>query len=196
MDLDKVADQVAAGNFRNVPLDVLYIIVEEYLSPVEILNLCRTSGYFRDRICRPSALVRSDRVEKLWKHLYNRDITEKPLSPNESYATAYQKSNNLAYRQREQSFWDRVEEIAARGEEKRLDQMLADVKPEDTAGWEKALSEVFIIAQNDPDVVAVLEKYGLMSGPGGCYGVTQKGIHCRRSCKPGEKFCAIHRSWQ
>lgn len=188
-DLEKLADQVAAGDFQGVPLDVLYIIIEDYLSPDEILKLCQTSTYFRDRVCKPSATT-TDRIERLWKRLYERDFTEKPLPEGETYASMYQKAlrqNNLAAKK---SLLKYAENVASHGWEKLLDVILSRY---DCFLLPSHLVSIMIASQEDPDIIRVLEKYGLEPGPGGCYAlIGQQQAHCCRPAREGSHFCYIH----
>lgn len=57
-----------------LPIDLLYKIVEEYLPSYNIVHLCEVSRYFREKLCAR---------QRIWKHLYQQDISElrPPLIP-------------------------------------------------------------------------------------------------------------------
>lgn len=76
-------------NFEDLPLDVLYQVVETNMTLRDILRLCRTSKYFNDRICKESQNIPRDRLERLWKKLYERDFSAIRRPRDSKYREGY-----------------------------------------------------------------------------------------------------------
>lgn len=82
-------DQLLAGNdnlIQQLPYDLLYDLVMKYLSPRDILRLCRVSKTFKQLICDDNAI---------WEALYRRDYSHhhhNNVDARYAYTQAYQQT--------------------------------------------------------------------------------------------------------
>lgn len=192
--MEQLADQVASGAFQNVPIDVLYIIVRDYLHRDDIANLCLTSSYFRDRICQPSKHIREDRFNALWSDLYARDFTETPLPPLTNAWNEYQHENAIY---RRLSVDVMVLRAVEEHHERMLDNLLTDLYPNGYDSKAKTglnpatLHKLVFMRRENPFVDAMLTRHGINAHR--CEAITRTGSRCTRVNYDGARYCFQHK---
>lgn len=177
--MEQLADQVAAGNFANVPLDILYLIVEQYLTRREILNLCRTSTYFKNRICLYSSASRRDRLEKLWENLWYRDISSSLSLIRDNRKEYLDAASQLEH----MNIYQAINYADINGYDQLLDSLLTELE------------------QKGPIVYEDIEQIGRIHHAGDifakhniyqCADFRAEGDRCMRLCLPGDEYCVQH----
>lgn len=179
--MEDIAEAIRGGRFQNIPNDVLYIIVGEYLTWRDIIHLCQTSQFFRQKICSHKLADSNPQVRNLWKQLYQRHISsiEPTGNPLDEYRYAI-------------GFYDplnvdaSLELIGSRGYERLLDDLLQEQK--DKGKLNQSMLRRIFSKSHEPGVIEILVKHGYRSR---CVGQTMRGP-CTRQCRPGDIYCWQH----